>query len=256
MKKYTICAAIILFASAVTFAQDKKPEAADQKAKKDTVKAAPAEDTLPLELKVYANAILFADYDVAKNALFTLITKYPQRIDFLDSLARVYFSMGAYPQCNAAANVVLAKQPDNLPLMELSAVCQNAMKNQKEALALYEKLYSKTNSLYHLYQIAVLQYQLQRYGECSSSIDSMLVNKDAMTQKIQLSYDEQSSQEVPFAAAAYNLRGVMEKDLSQKEKAKADFEAAIKIFPEFMLAKNNLELMNKPEEEKEKEKKK
>ena len=49
----------------------------------------------------------------------------------------------------------------------------------------------------------------------------------------------------------------MEKDLKENDKAKADFEAALKIYPDFQLAKNNLELMNKPAaDSKEKGKKK
>ncbi len=259
MKKSILILAALLIAFSSSFSQQKKTESAAKPADKPVSSTAePVTDTMPVEIKVYHTALLFADYDVAKNALFSLISKYPQRLDYLDSLARVYFSMGAYPQSNAAANIVLAKQPENLQLMELSAICLNAMKNDKEALALYEKLYGKTNSMYHLYQIAILQYQLKRYGECTTSIDNLLKSQDALTQKIQISSDEQNAQEVPLAAAAHNLRGVMEKDLAQPDKAKADFEAAIKIFPDFTLAKNNLEMMTKPAstEEKEKAKKK
>lgn len=257
MKKTLLALTIFLIAFSGSFAQQKKAEsAAKPTGKSVSVVAEPIADTIPVEIKVYQTALLFADYEVAKNALFTLISKYPQRIDYLDSLARVYFSMGAYPQSNAAANIVLAKQPENLALMELSAICLNAMKNDKESLAMYEKLYGKTNSIYHLYQIAILQYQLKRYGECVASIDSLLKNQNALTQKIQISSDEQNAQEVPLAAAAHNLRGVMEKDLTQADKAKVDFEAALKIFPDFTLAKNNLEMMSTPEKGKEKSEKK
>lgn len=260
MKKYLLSFLAIMMLCSLSFGQEKKTETARQKNVEITLKPEQVKDSLPLEVKIYTNALLFADYEVAKYAMYNLITKYPERTDYMDSLSRIYFSMGAYPQSLAAANIVLAKQPDNLQLLELTAICQNALKNSKEALSLYEKLYEKTKNIYHLYQVAVLQYSLQRYGECSGSIDKILADKEAANEKIQLSYDEQTSQAVPLNAAAYNLRGVMGKDLAQKDKAKADFEAALKIYPEFMLAKNNLEMITKPAEPqntgKEKEKKK
>jgi tetratricopeptide (TPR) repeat protein len=253
MKKILIIL-VIVFCKTNGFSQTKKAEPAKQKADEHAMQAQVAKDSIPDEIKVYHMATSFADYDVAKHAIFTLIARNPDRIDYLDSLARIYFSMNAYPQALAAADFVLKSQPDNLQMLELSAICQNAMKNEKEALTLYEKLYGKTKSVYHLYQIAVLQYSLQRNGECNKTIETILADKDALTQKIQISYDEENAQSVPLAAAAYNLRGVMEKDMKENDKAKKDFEEAIKVYPEFQLAKNNLDMMNKPAESADKEK--
>lgn len=257
MKKCLLLLVVIASGQAVCFSQAKKAEPVKAKTEEVAVQVQPVKDTLPDELKVYHLAISFSDYEVAKNSMFSLIAKYPSRIDYLDSLARIYFAMGAYPQALGAADIVLKSQPDNQQILELSAICQNAMKNEKEALSIYEKLYGKTNSVYHLYQIAVLQYSLQRNGECSKSIETILADKNAMTEKIQISYDEQNAQSVPLAAAAYNLRGVLSRNLKENEKAKSDFNEALKIFPEFQLAKNNLEMMNKTAEDtKEKGKKK
>ena len=97
----------------------------------------------PDEIKIYHIALSFSDYEAAKNAIFSLIAKNPSRVDYLDSLARIYFSMNAYPQALAAADFVLKNQPDNQQMLELSAICQGAMKNDKAALESYEKLYAK-----------------------------------------------------------------------------------------------------------------
>lgn len=218
-----------------------------------------AKDTTPDEIKVYRSAILFGDYEVARTAMFSLLAKYPSRIDFLDTLARIYFSTGAYSQALLAANIYLDKDPSNLQLMELSAVCHGALNNSKESLEMYEKLYAKTNSIFHAYQIGVLQYSLKRYGECEATVGRLLNDPQAAKEKIQISIDQEHSQEVPISAAALNLRGVMQKDLNKNDKAKEDFEAALKIAPDFALAKNNLEAMKTPapaEKEKEKDKKK
>ncbi|MCS7086074.1 MAG: tetratricopeptide repeat protein, partial [Bacteroidia bacterium] len=54
-------------------------------------------------------------------------------------------------------------------------------------------------------------------------------------------------QEVKFKAAALNVKGVLYKDKGDKASAKKFFEEALKIEPEFELAKNNLEELNKEE---------
>ena len=243
MKKFLVVLLLLLLCKSVVFAQKKTAESSVPKAEIAETQPQSMKDSIPDEVKIYHIALSFADYEVAKNAMFSLIVKNPSRIDYLDSLARIYFSMNAYPQCLAAAEFVLKAQPDNQQMMELSAICQNAMKNEKEALEMYDKLYAKSKSVYHLYQIAVLQYSLQRNGECKTSIETILADKDAPNQKMQISYDEQNAQNVPLIAAAYNLRAVLEKDLKETDKAKADFEAAIKAYPDFKLAKNNLDMI-------------
>ena len=253
MKRF-ILLMVIAWSNGVCFSQVKKTEPVKPSNEGIAGQVQPVKDSIPDELKIYHLAISFADYEVAKNAMFSLLAKNPTRIDYLDSIARIYFAMGAYPQALAASGFVLKSQPDNQQMMELSAICNNAMKNEKEALETYEKLYAKTKSVYHLYQIAVLQYSLQRNGECSKNIETILADKNALTEKIQISYDEQNAQSVPLAAAAYNLRGVLSRDLKENDKSKADFNEALKIYPEFQLAKNNLEMMSKPADSGEKDK--
>src|SRR5438034_28630 len=51
------------------------------------------------ETIIYRRAIKYGDYDAAKNAMFSLIQKHPENKSYLDSLVRLYFSLGAYPQC-------------------------------------------------------------------------------------------------------------------------------------------------------------
>jgi tetratricopeptide (TPR) repeat protein len=257
MKRISVLVLIILLGKINSFGQTKTSESSNLGKEKVMASTALGKDTIPDEVKIYQMALSFSDYEVAKNAMFSLIAKNPSRIDYLDSLARIYFSMNAYPQALAAAEIVLKNQPDNMQMLELTAICQGAMKNEKEALASYEKLYAKSKSIYHLYQIAVLQYSLQRYGECGTSVETIIADKNSATEKIQISVDEQNTQNVPLLAAAYNLRGVLAKELKENDKAKEFFNEALKAYPDFQLAKNNLEMMNKPaEDSKEKSKKK
>lgn len=197
------------------------------------------------EEKVYIKAISYGDYQVAKNALYELIIKHPEKTNYLDSLAHIYFSMNAYQQAQMITEDFLKTNPNDLRMLELCAITLQSLGNVKEALEVYEKVYRQSPELFYLYQMAVLQYSLKRYGECDLSIKRIVNDSTSYNQKVTISIDQQNNQLVPYAAAATNLRGVMQKDLNKPEDAIKDFESAIKIFPEFVLAKNNLEEMKK-----------
>lgn len=236
MKRKFIVTVLFVLAAGCTFAQTKpRPERTETQ-----------KDTLPLEVKIYERAVLFNDFEVAKNALYTLITRYPERLDYLDSLARIYFTIGAYPQAILAAQIVLEKQPQNMALVELTAVSYSSMGQPKEALENYEKVYAATKNIQHAYQLAVLQYTMKRYGECEGMVKSILDNPKSKEEILSIN-DQGGSQQVPLAAATLNLRGVMNKDLNKSEQAKADFEESLKLYPDFVLAKNNLEAMKSPQ---------
>lgn len=245
MQKFLVYLSALLFCGTLGLAQHKKAETIKSTTSNTSTQPIP-QDTIPIELKIYSNASYFLDYEVAKYAVYELISKYPQRLDYIDTLARIYFALGTYPQSIAAANVVLTNQPDNYPLMEIAAIAQNALNNHKEALLLYEKIYAHSKHPVDLYQVAVQQYSLQRFAESKTSIETMLTDSNSLAQKIRFTYDQNNTQEVPLAAAGHNLKGVVEKELNNKENAIVEFNTALKIFPNFNLAKNNLEKINTP----------
>lgn len=214
-------------------------------------------DSVPFEFMVYQNAMLFGDLQVAKAEIFRLLTKYPDNIGYMDSLARIYFSLTAYPQSLLAAKIVLEKEPKNLPMLELSGIAYDAMGDKKEALSSYESLYKLTNDPNHLYQVAVLQFGLKRFAECETTADQLLKDPASAQKKITINIDNETQQEVPVNVAVLNLKGVLFKEMKQDDKARASFEEALKLMPDFALAKANLEMMNtKPAEVEKKEDKK
>src|SRR5204862_6669698 len=139
-------------------------------------------------------------------------------------------------------------------VMEVVAISNSNLSRNKDALELYEKLYRKTGHLYHAYQIAVHQYIMQRYGECAQMIDVIVNDTASAREQININADEGQNQQVPLRASALNLRGVMLKEINMPEKARENFEAALKLAPDFILAKNNIEDMKKQSETKQADK--
>ena len=139
---------------------------------------------------------------------------------------------------------IVKADPKRNDMLEVVAVSKQNLGLIKESLADYEKLYAAEKSVFYLYQMATLQYQLKRYGECVASLDQIIGNAESEKQKVNIRV-QQGSQEVPMRAAAYNVKGICAMELNQEEAAKQNFNKAVELFPDFALAKGNLEAMAK-----------
>lgn len=219
-------------------------QAKSKKAEPDKPQS-PAAD---IEVSIYHSAMKYGDYDAARFALYALLAKHPENISYLDSLTRIYFMTGNWAQCILTGNEYMTKDTGNAGVMELIAIANSNLSRNKDALDIYERLYRKTGDLYHGYQVAVHQYIMQRYGECAQMIDIIVNDTASAKELININADEGQSQQVPIRASALNLRGVMLKEINMPEKARENFEAALKIAPDFILAKNNIEQMKKEKE--------
>ena len=92
--------------------------------------------------------------------------------------------------------------------------------------------------------MATEQFQLERFGECLASIDQIIASPDADKQKVNIPVQNRT-QTVPMKAAAYNIKGICAAQLNQPDAAKDNLKKAIELFPDFVLAKANLEAIDK-----------
>jgi len=203
------------------------------------------------DLQLYRKAITFGDYEVAKSALFNMIVKHPDSLNYLDSLVTLYFSLGQLPQCVFSGNEFLKKDTSSLSVREMVALSYSQLGKNKEALDIYEKMFHSTGNIYYAYQTAVQQYYLKRIGECNQMIDIIIKDPKSETDKIAISIDQSTQQQVPLKAAALNMRGIIFKELSMNDKAKESFEQALQVMPDFSLAKGNIDLLSQPEKKNE-----
>jgi tetratricopeptide (TPR) repeat protein len=194
---------------------------------------------------MYAEALKFNDFQVATNAMYAILAYHPSDIGIKDTLARLYFTRGMSVQAVLVGMEVVEAQPNNLAVLEVVAASQENLGLNKEALETYEKLLTQTKTNYYRYQVASLQYKLARLGECKTNLEALLNLEGVDTDKITMTYGQAGSQEVSIKAAATNMLGVLALDLKQPDTAKQLFEAAIKLEPDFVLPKANLEQMAK-----------
>lgn len=198
--------------------------------------------------KIMRMALKYNDLNVAKNALYQMIYLAPENKSLKDSLAILYFNIGSYTECILISREILSENSTNSSVLELKAISEQNIGMFKESLVDYEALYAKNKNIYHLYQIATLQYELKRFGECDQSIATIIADKESEKQEISIVTGDRRQQKVPIKAACLNMRGVLALETGKNEIAKTSFQEALKISPDFFLAKNNLTISEKKSE--------
>lgn len=189
----------------------------------------------------YRMAIQYNDFAEAKSALYNLVLLEPQNDSIRYNLAYIYFDAGQYPSTILACKDILALNPNHLGALELSGVSFENLGLKDKALPNYEKLYMLSSNLNSLYKMAFLQYDLKKYAECSVNIDILLEHPEVETASVVFSDENNASKEYPMKVAILNLKGLVNKEVGNRDLAKKSFEAALAISPDFILAKSNLE---------------
>lgn len=193
--------------------------------------------------KVYELGKKYGDVTISRNALYNLMAQDPSDASLLDSLAYMYYEYQQYTSCLLVCLDILKITPDHMAALEMSAVSYENIGLKDKALTAYESIYLRNSSIYTLYRIAVLQYDLDRPGESSTNIKILLEKEETKSAKIAMNTD-QGTQQISLEAAVYNLKGLLETSQGQTESAKESYQQAIAIEPSFTLAKTNLEKLN------------
>ncbi|MGZ5243821.1 MAG: tetratricopeptide repeat protein [Bacteroidia bacterium] len=233
---------IALSVSFSAFAQKKKKDKADAAGKTEQSKA---KEITPdsLYLSVFRTGMKYGDYQVAVGALYNMMALHPENASLKDSLVLLYNGMGNSVQAVIIAREILLKDPNNLPILGAMAESEQRLGLYKEALGSYELLYDKRQQLYDLYQVAALQYAMKRYAEARNTLATIIRNPKAVQDKLQITGANNTSQNVQFKAAAYNLMGVVSLELLDYAEAQSNFKKALEIEPNFELANSNLTVL-------------
>lgn len=206
----------------------------------------PVENVAGKHQQVYRMALEYADYSAAILALYYWIAEEPDNLALKDSLATLYFSTGANTQAVLIGQEILRQQPDNRKNLEMVAIAYNRMGLLKQSLENYEPLYRLTQNPRHLYQISVLEYKLQRLGECELHARELAAHPRAAEEMVGITTGENQTEQVKLNAAALNILGVLAKEKGRKEDARTLFQQAAEADPQYSLPKSNLRELDKP----------
>ncbi len=206
-----------------------------------------SQDTIGLRkhyLKVYNQAINYNDLNAAINALHGYLAA-DDNLNYKDTLSMLYFSAKSYISSLILSEEVYKANPSNVTAMARAAECYDELGDPKTAVGLWEQVVPKTKSPYHIYKLAVGQYQLKRTLECEASANAVLADTSSKRIGVNFASLDGSQQAVPVNAAAANLLGVMKMDAKNFAGAKLDFQKALALYPKFEGAKQNLDVCEK-----------
>lgn len=199
--------------------------------------------------KMYQMKYVFAkkynDGEVAKNALYSMISMDPGNDSIKMVLCYYYFQKNQFASSLFVSADLLARYPDNVDALKINAMSYENLGVRDKAIEAYESLYLKNNDVSVLYQTSVLQFELARYTECNTNLDIIIKNPQAKALKLKFAKNDKEQQEISMEAAAYNVKGMVEKQQGNKEQATQYFNKALELEPEFVLAKQNLDDLKK-----------
>ncbi len=194
--------------------------------------------------KLYQMKYIFAskynDPSVAKDALYSMLAMDPGDDSLKLRLAVYYFERNQYASSLFSSGDLLARNPENLDALRINAMSYDRMGVRDKAISSYESLYLKTNEIDVLYQVAILQYDLERYQEAATNLDIIINHPQAKVLKLNFTTEGGENEEAVLEAAAYNAKGLIEKDRGNKEAARQNFQKALEASPGFSLPQNNL----------------
>jgi tetratricopeptide (TPR) repeat protein len=203
---------------------------------------------IEIEKQKLKQALAYSDKSIAISSMYQLIALEGPQSTYKDSLAYVYFDARNFLSCFLVANDILSYKPENTDLIEISAISLESMGAIDKSAETYASLLAKTNNNYHAYKLAGLQLSLNKLDEAYATIQKADQMADKGNIKVTFQVNQNYNEEVALKAAIAYLEGVISLSLEKEDEAKLCFERAIGIFPNFVLAKNQLSSIEAPKE--------
>ena len=197
-------------------------------------------NNLELEKQKLKQALIYSDKTVAANSMFSIIALEGPTSTYKDSLAYLYFNERNFVSCFLVTNDLLKSNPENVDILEMNAISLESIGAIEKAIEKYKLLLLKSNNNYHAYKITGLQLAMSKFNEALVSIkkaDQMVDNAEIT---VNFQVNKNYNQNVPLKPAIAYIQGLIELNLDKKAEAKLSFERALKLFPEFSLAKSKL----------------
>jgi len=206
-------------------------------------------NSVAFEQQKIKQALSYGDKSIAANAMYSIIMLEGPQSVYKDSLAYLYFNDRNFISCFLVTNDILKTKPEHLEFMEMNAISLESMGATQKASEAYQKLFAKTNNNYHAYKLAGLQLIMNKFEDAYASIKKADQLPDDGTTKINFQVNKNYNQEVGLKASMAYLEGIIAMNLNKNAEAKISFERAIKLFPEFVLAKGKLATLNAEKKE-------
>ena len=166
---------------------------------------------------------------------------------YRDTLALVYYRMGNLTGAYRLSKELFDADAKNSTALTMLADISARAGETKTSIEWYEKLVVLEPNPYNFYQLATRQFMLERLAECKQSLEKVIADSaKAKEYAVAMEIANGQSEQVPVLAAAYNMLGVIAYKEKNTAEARRNYNLAIKAFPQFVIAAQNLEGLNAP----------
>ncbi len=188
--------------------------------------------------KLFDKSMNSKDFPTAIVAAQLILINDSNEVLYADTLPDLYAATNNINACNAAAANALKRNPKSERYLLIKALCAEQLGNMEEQMSIYNQLYAINKKPEYLYRITAAHFGSANF----QAVENNLKELDEMAKNSKDSIDfmisESEKQKVPLKAALLNMRAIM---AAQKDRdmlsAKKYFEAAIREFPDFIVAK-------------------
>jgi len=192
-------------------------------------------------LGIYEKALSLGDINVAINACYEIMAYDSTKTNFYDTLVYLYLNTNNEGSTFLAARSSLKYRPNNDKMTRVAADFAKSLGMADTAIAYYKRTFVINNKLENLYDIAQVQYNAGYDAAAEATADMIIKAPDSEKVMIGISLAKETPQQIPMKAAAYNIKGTILIALGSKEVALRYFDEALKIAPDFRVAKKNKE---------------
>lgn len=202
----------------------------------------------------YARATLYGDAQSAAVIACQLVDAMPEKAaTWKEELAKIYFTTRRLASCERVCDDLIQNHgaTEKAQVLEMRAISLEGTCRKEDAIKAWRGLWEKTPNASHAVRLAGLQFETGGLDDADKTIAAALALKDVEEAKITLPKSPSQMQQIPAAAALHNLKALllMKRDPKAKDAAKAELEIALKLSPDFELAKRNLKGLETPKKE-------
>lgn len=194
------------------------------------------------EWTVYRSSMEHGDLGSATNSLNRIIAVDKYNADALDTLAVLYSSTGTYGAAAKVATRALNIRQSDVTLLVLAEANKNLGKYDVAIGQFSELLAKNPNDIKLLYNVAFTNINLNRLNDALPHIEALINHPNSGTE-VMKEFNADGSQVLPYRAVAFNMLGFLQMQAGQRAEAAASFENALRIFPKYYLAQNNLRVL-------------
>ena len=202
-------------------------------------------EAIRVQKEIISKARKIGDPAVAVNSLYALIALEGENSTYKDTLAYIYFTARKYGPTYMMTTEVLQRDPEHLEMLEMGAISLDALGAFDKAIELYTSLLAKSKNNFYAYTLANIYFKMKKNEDAYKVIKEAETLNDEGKYKVTFSINQNHTQQVELIAAIPYLKGLIEIQLENNEGAKASFAKALKIQPDFVLAQENLEAVEK-----------